>query len=100
MSHTIQTHNGRRTLRIGFTVAEASQMSVPECLEYLRANDPDGCYWPDDPNVPNVCEGLEWTLLDARLQVLVELQDYDRPDAVEWHETERVDALRAQLQTR
>ena len=95
MSRVIQTRHG--AMRVDYTVPDVCSLSLEQCLTVLRSNDSNGCYTQADAIAEN---GQPWTLIDARLQVLVELQDYDRPDAVEWHDTERVDALRAQLQTR
>jgi len=81
-------------MRVDYTVAEVQGMSLEACLSVLDFNDPNGVYTQEEHIVT---WGVPWTLIDARLQVLIELQSGDNGNEIEWHETERVDALRAQL---
>lgn len=96
MSTVVRTRYG--AMRVNYTIAEVCGIAGPACLAVLHANDNSGCYWPDAPDDPMTCEGHTWSLADVRLQVLVELDCSD--DAIEWHETDRVDRLRDQLRAR
>ncbi len=95
MSRTIRTHNGTRSMRVDYTVPDVCGMSLDACLTVLRASDPNDVYTQEEHIIT---WGEPWTLLDARLQVVIEMQDPDRKNAIEWHEIQRVDRVRRRIQ--